>query len=177
MGTLIWTQIETGHPKPQGRTDCSLNVTAGNQLVLHGGFVVTTSNRPNDCISSETWILDLPSQSWRPYASEVDDHRCEHSGTSGVSNDIVIVGGIKGVRGSRPKDILHVLLEPKTLQQLAMKTVYKYRTELPWKKCLPRKLTSLMITDIEYDAEFTYRSHSPPTRPRRKIRKPERFGY
>ena len=144
MRTLTWIQLQTGHPKPQGRIiSCSLNVTANNQLVLHGGAKLDVTHGTLGDELGDTWILDLSTQTWRMYTSEKEHRRCFHSGASGISNDIFIVGGINEMM-KRVKDIFHVMLEPKRLQQLAMKTVYKNRRELPWKKCLPKKLINLM---------------------------------
>ena len=51
------------------------------------------------------------------------------------------------------KPIFHVLTEPKSLQQLAMQTLCKHHTALPW-KCLPRKLTKLLdIQETEFVGE------------------------
>ena len=36
-----------------------------------------------------------------------------------------------------------LMLRPKSLQQEAVQTVYKYRDELPW-KCLPKNLQKYM---------------------------------
>ena len=44
------------------------------------------------------------------------------------------------------KPIFHVLIEPKSLQQLAMQKICKHHTVLPW-KYLPKKLT--MLLDIQ----------------------------
>ena len=155
MRTLTWIQLQTGHPKPQGCIiSCSLNVTTNSHLVLHGGHKRGITHGSGGMLG-DTWILDLSTQTWRMYRSAKEDIRCLHSGASGISNDIIIIGGIKEIMCSRSKakDIFHVMLEPKGLQQLAMKIVYKNRRELPWKKCFPKKLINLMaIADEHEDA-------------------------
>ena len=52
-----------------------------------------------------------------------------------------------------------VMLEPKTLQQLSIHTIYKYRGHLPW-KCLPQKLIKLMQYGSEDDTTDAH--NSPP---------------
>ena len=56
---LTWTEIATSLTKPQKRDCCSLNVLSEHQLVLHGGQSV------DEDLMNDTWILDLPSLSWR----------------------------------------------------------------------------------------------------------------
>ena len=59
MCSLHWTQVQTGRTKPQGRILCSLNTISTDQLLLHGG------NGSDERALSDTWILDLPSLSWK----------------------------------------------------------------------------------------------------------------
>ena len=40
--------------------------------------------------------------------------------------------------------VFNVMLEPKSLQQLAIKTVYEHRTGLPW-RWLPKMVIKLML--------------------------------
>ena len=139
MYTLTWTQVQTGHPKPEGHNRCTLNAITDKQLVLHGGIKDVWT------VLNDTWILDLPSKTWRRHTSEEDDPRVLHTGFSGISNDVIIIGGIKENIACH-QNSFHVRLEPKMLQQLAMKVVYKHQDDLSyWKKCLPKKLTELML--------------------------------
>ena len=106
------------------------------QVVLRGG-----PSRGSD--GWDTWILNPDSKTWRRYTSEEDDIRVHHTACRGLSKDVIIIGGIKCPNILQHN--FHVQLEPKKLQQLAMKTVYKYQNDLPhWKKYLPEKLIRLM---------------------------------
>ena len=58
MSSLTWTHAQTGDTNPQRRSSCSLNAITHQQLVLHGG--VGSDHKS----LSDTWILDLTSQSW-----------------------------------------------------------------------------------------------------------------
>ena len=138
MCTFTWTQVQTGHSKPEGRYRCSFSAITDKQLVLHGGL-------KDMCMASnDTWILDLPSKSWMQHTSEEEYARYDHTGCAGLSNDVIIIGGIKKHNICHQNNF-HVRLEPKMLQQLAMKAVYKHQNDLPhWRKCLPKKLIELM---------------------------------
>ena len=139
MYALTWTQVQTGHPKPEGRIHCTLNAITDKQLVLHGG------QKPRSTALNDTWILDLPSKTWRQHTYEADGTLGHHTGCTGLSNDVIIICGIKE-NNTCHQNSFHVRLEPKMLQQLAMKVVYKHQDDLPyWKKCLPKKLIELML--------------------------------
>ena len=143
MLSLTWTHIQTGRTKPAGRSFFSLNEIADNRLLLHGG---QESARFAEHIFSDTWILDLTSQTWKKYTSERDYPRYCHTGTYGLNNDVFIIGGIKSHNGDPyelHEHISHVMLAPKTLQQLAMLTVHKHMSVLPW-STLPDKLIKLL---------------------------------
>ena len=132
MHSFTWTQIQTDQTRPQGRCLGTLNLIFGSQLVLHCGSYGL--NVPLD----DTWIFDLPSQSWRQYKYSADHQRYGHTGISGIDRNIIIMGG-ESAYNPVYKFTLHLKLRPKTLQQLAMRTVCKHKTELEW-KCLPKKL-------------------------------------
>ena len=148
MTSLTWTHIQTDEPKPRGLHCSSLNVLMNKQLVIHGGI---DKYRPNKCctvggMSHETWILDLASRTWKQHTDE-GCPRSAHTATPGLTNDILIIGGKtcdnKHDGWELATNILHVMLEPKRLQQLALYMVYKHRKKLPL-KCLPKKLIRIM---------------------------------
>ena len=147
MLSLTWTQIQTGEPKPRGLTFCSFNALTANMLVLHGGKI-------SDHLFSDTWIMDVPSLTWRKHSVIKDNPRCIHTGSIGINKDVIIIGGIGGISiaGAKisaaavHKDTFHVMLEPKSLQQLALKTVHKHQAELPLKIRLPKQLIKLMAS-------------------------------
>ena len=138
MSSLIWTQIQTGHPKPQWREASTLNGTSGSHLVLHGGYDAEYR------ALNDTWILDIPSQTWRHYKSNTDHTRWFHTSTVGVNGCSIIIGGAKEDSDTY-KDystLFFIMLEPRSLQQLAMQMIFKHRVELPWQH-LPNKLIAL----------------------------------
>ena len=138
MHSLTWTQLGFGQASPQARGWCSLTATSNNQLVLHGGC---TTERT----LSDTWILDGTSYSWRLYTSMKDHHRSYHAATLGLSSSVIIIGGDNDVNENDDvyNSIFWVQLEPRSLQELASRTIYKHKANLPW-KCLPKKLMALV---------------------------------
>ena len=140
MSSLIWTQIQTINPKPQVLSACTLTGTTETKLVLHGGCNL-------DIISNDTWILDIPSQTWRQYKSNTDHTRFSHTSTVIDNGWAVITGGQRQMGHSDSyKDysfLFLIMLEPRSLQQLAMQMILKHRFELPWQH-LPNKLIALL---------------------------------
>ena len=137
MRSLTWSKIHTGRHKPKVHFDHKLNVTADSRLVLYG-----RSNR-NAKNVSETWIMDLSSQLWRLHSSDRDYPRYFHTVSPGINNSVTFIGGdVEEIR--MYNCVFSVMLEPKSLQQLAIKTVYEHRTGLPW-RWLPKKLIKLML--------------------------------
>ena len=134
----IWTHVQTGNPKPQGRSACSLNVITQDQLLLHGGAT------PNKKTLSDTWILDLPSRTWKQYKSG-DYPRHWHIGSTGLNNNCIIIGGSQFPVDSNDnlQAMFHIMLGPRSLQQLAVQTIYRHRNSLPI-ECLPKKLITLL---------------------------------
>ena len=140
MPSLTWSKIHTGHHEPKVpyvRFGCRLNVTTDSKLVLYGSL-----HRNIQKIVGETWIMDLPLQTWRIHSPDRDSPRFCHTESSGINNSVTIIGGWVEEIGMY-KCVCNVMLEPKSLQQLAIKTVYEHRTGLPW-RWLPKKLIKLM---------------------------------
>ena len=137
MRSCTWTEIRTGQTKPGERYCSTLTAVSDRQLVLHAG--ISSSTTLND-----TWILDLQTQAWTQYTSHHDHTRYTHTGTLGINKVIIITGGFNYDKTYTPT--FHVMLEPKSLQQLAMKIIYNQQDVLPW-KCLPSKLiTQLQLS-------------------------------
>ena len=138
MHSLTWIQIQSGQLHPQARTLCTLTALTDNELVLHGGF-------GRDQNLSDTWIMDLTSHSWRQYTSGRDHARWCHTGSTGISRNAIIFGGLNDSANTYEvyNGVFHVMLEPKCLQQLAMQVIYKNHNKLHW-KFLPPKLISLL---------------------------------
>ena len=140
MQSLAWTQIglQTVQPRPEPRCLCTLTAVTNNRLVLHGGL-------GNEETLSDTWIMDLTSHSWRQYTSGKDHARTHHTGSLCFNNNLIIIGGYKELHDKYDANdnIFRVLLEAKSLQQLAVQTIYKHEDELNL-NYLPKKLVSLL---------------------------------
>ena len=146
MHSLTWTQIQTGHPHPQARSLSTLTARTDDELVLHCGLSVDRKS------SSDTWIMDLTSHTWRKYTctSKADHARACHTGSLDMNNNVTILGGYRFDVDTHEacEFIFNVMLEPKRLQQLAIQTAYKHQNELPL-KYLPTKLISLLRFSME----------------------------
>ena len=134
MNSLTWSRIETDQPHPEARRWCTLTALTDDKLVLHGGVLHPAKT------SSDTWILDLKSHSWRQYTSTKDHARKCHTGSFGLHSNVIITGGCMQSTDNY-ESVFHVMLEPKSLQQLAMQMIRKYQDDLPW-NCLPMKMIS-----------------------------------
>ena len=137
MPSLTWTKISGPHiPRLGGIGIRSLNVTTDYQLVLHQ---YKSIEKP-----SETWIIDLKSWSWRLHSCDKVCPKLSHTGCVGINNNVIIIGGsCRNDISCAPCCVCSVMLEPKSLQQLAIKTVYEHRATLSWTS-LPKKLIKLM---------------------------------
>ena len=90
-----------------------------------------------------TRILDVESYKWRPHDDVrtcycLRDSMTHYSGTAGINNDVIILVGDR-THMECNKHIFSVTLEPKpkTLQQLAMRIIHQYRTDLLWETLPP----------------------------------------
>ena len=142
MQSFVWTQIESGQMKPQKYVYPSLNAVSDRYLILHGDTCLTMEN--------STWLMDLHSLKWIKHPCH-DYARTHHTGTLGVNKCVIIIGGLTSTQIDDNTSIaFHVMLEPKSLKLLAMKTIYSKRRELPW-RCLPQKLIAqlgLKVTKV-----------------------------
>ena len=133
--TCAWTQIRTAGIEPQECSNFSFTAVSDTQLILHGGDRMAPWQSFN-----ATWIFDLTSQTWRTHKSPMALPRTDHTGSQSVSKSVIIIGGLTDYEAYQSyTSTFHVTLEPKSLQQLAMKTIYSYQTWLSWKH-LPKKL-------------------------------------
>ena len=145
MPSLTWTKINTSYHL----LSCSLNVTTDLQLVLHAGYTTNSGIIGN----GETCVLDISSLSWRQHSSNkvFPQGLRHHTGSLGINNSILIIGSSDkhkitcktSCKLTTHSCVVCVMLEPKSLQQLAMKTVYENRAKLQW-NWLPNKLIELM---------------------------------
>ena len=157
MVSLIWTKIETMLPMSfeYGPETFSMSAISDNQLVIHGAF-------SDDKEMATTWIFSLPSLSWKKYmitppCNLIEDElhyekfvywrhqRFGQTCTRGINKTAIVIGGINFYIEciNVPQQNIHVMLEPKSLQQFAIKVIDEHRTMLPW-KMLPKKLGALL---------------------------------
>ena len=130
---------------------CTLTAVTENQLFLHYGASDMDKYKCKHC-KIYTWILDLSSMSWKRYSTPPEDKygpRRYHTCTRGINNSVMITGGkyVKYVNDQNeepePWEDIHMTLGAKTLQQLAIQTIWKHECTLPWQESLPEKLRSL----------------------------------
>ena len=156
MHTLLWTKIEAINPRPPGCGLFVLTAIADSQLVLHGGHGEHFRNIFRKC--KTTWFFDIPSQTWRQSTTIKDPLRYCHTGSRGINKSVIIIGGqlyhelhsdtgwaYRGTRGKQLILIVSVMLEPNTLQQVAMKTVYQHYKDEAIVEKLPKKLTNKIL--------------------------------
>ena len=148
MPCLTWTQIQIDYLREITWDDCTLTALSDDQLVLYFGFnsyQVRTQAQFND-----TWIMDVASYSWTQCTSRQDHSRRYHTGSTGLNNSVIIIGGYMDVYETYESydNVFHVMFEAKSLQQLAMLIIYKHQDELNW-NYLPKKLISLLGLSTE----------------------------
>ena len=134
MSSLTWTLMETGQMKPDNHCHYTLTAVSDKYLVMHA----------QDCnmdSSNDTWILDVNAMSWKTYKVGYERKQLlkweAHTSTCSINSTAIIIGGKKPVIN------ISVMLEPKTLQQLALQRIHRAKDELPL-QMLPRKLISLL---------------------------------
>ena len=150
MCNLTWTQIQMTQAIFDSHDRCLISAITENKLIFHGETGLMTST-----INSETWILDLSSESWNEYEASQDHARYGRSCTIGLNSSVVITGGYTDKPEHIYKCTYAIRLEPNSLKQLAIKTIYESRAALPWKD-LPNKLIqNIMGTAPEEDVEDT----------------------
>ena len=146
MDSLFWTLIKTNGPNPGPRCGMFLIAVTANQLVLSGGYDGHTSlsafNVP--------WIFDIEDRMWKPHRQFKDRSRQYHTGTRGLTSSVFIVDGC----GTWNEPTSHLLLEPKSLQQLAMHTIYQHRNMLPLKSLPSRIMNQLMDPAQDEEPDF-----------------------
>ena len=140
MNDLIWTKIQCKPSLPKLSDESLIQGFRDNKLILHGTMYGERRNI--------TWILDLPSLSCMEYP-EMDHYTSGQKGILGL-NSSVLIGGYQS-HGENYKSTLFIRLEPKSLKQLAMKTIYENKATLPWKMLPNKLLLKIMDTLLEED--------------------------
>ena len=145
MHCMAWTHIHTATPRPHistsplfARTATTTSLLAPvttTQLVLHG----------HSRDDKKTWVFDVDSYQWREYRTAPKCYCIAYccTGASGLNSD-AIVFGVHTDMGCN-KSIFSLMLEPKSLQQLAMRIIHQNKTNLPW-TCLPPPLRCKLET-------------------------------
>ena len=143
MQSCIWTQIESGQTRPQTLKCPTLTAISDRYLILHGGLLLSNE--------SSTWLMDLHSLTWQKHPCH-DHPRRGHTGTLGVNKCIIVIGGLTSTQTDDNTSIsaFHVMLEPKSLQQMAMRTIYSGRYTLPWRS-LPQKFIDELGLQLKYE--------------------------
>ena len=135
MASLSWTQLQTNMPRPPAMKSFSLTPVTPNHLVLHGS---------TDELKS-TWILNVNSYKWKQHPVSHGRLLEYHTGITGLHSNAVILGGNAVEPDERTyRSLPSVQLEPKSLQQLAVRMIYENRAALPL-NTLPSKLIRKMI--------------------------------
>ena len=136
MTSLLWTKIYSGIPRSQYFRTSSMTPLSHNRLAIHG---YTHKGRA-------TWIFDLESYRLRKFRADTKCY-CQQlpsTGTSGVNGDVIILGGHYTPCN---RLVFSVMLEPKRLQQFAMRIIHKYKKDLPWKSLPPMLKNKLFGTE------------------------------
>ena len=146
MSSLTWSQIQTAQYHPKACSQCTLTASVEDKLILHGGLAeddgFTVDQTVMPITLNDTWIMDLTSHSWKQFPSRKALPRRWHTGSTGLNNSVIIIGGSERHLTSH-NIVFKVMLRCKSLKQVAMQAIFKYRKELPLNH-LPGKLLSLL---------------------------------
>ena len=135
MHSITWTRIETTGGSSTGYSGDSLIPVLGNKLARYGG-----------CEGS-IWIFDTHSHTWKELLGNKVGCDYHHTGITGLHGSAVILGKTIQPQGQAYNPVITVRIEPKSLQQFAMQTVY-HKVDRTFWGMLPKKLTRKM-TGIE----------------------------
>ena len=146
MDSLTWTEICTSEKalSPGSCISCTLTAVTEDYLVMHGGVCHASAPEFN------TWIFNVTSASWRIYlikGKDKQDDKRFHSCALRINHSTVIITGGELLDWEHPQpheplQDINITLKPKSLEHLAMQTIYKNQKTLPW-QMLPKKLLSL----------------------------------
>ena len=175
MRNLTWTQIGTTPPSPWKFTECHRwtisnasppvgtplrsrwprtyrhshvrprrrGLIAGNQLVFHG-------TNWSGCTKTTTWIFDVDSMTFRENTATIHENKKQHMGVTGLNSCVMTIGGIdKHQDKQNYTSSYFIRLEPKSLQQLATKTIHENHTALPWRQLPMKIIQKIMGTSPE----------------------------
>ena len=144
MHSLTWTTIHTGLQTPNAHSGCTLTAVSHNLLLLCGRDYSSKS------YGYDTWILDVKTASWKKHvihAAGIQPMKY-HTCTLGINASAISIGGYffcgKDLRQCEHSKEVHLMLEPKSLKQIAIKTIHNQRNASLWQS-LPKRLVSLLI--------------------------------
>ena len=132
MNSIQWTRINTNMPEQEFfNYHWPLTPITRSQLAVHpsGGNV--------------TWIFDVLTHEWRKYQRQHSCRLYSVTGTTGLNSNVIILG----VGQQDVYNLISVMLEPASLQQLAMKTIHQLREALPWNSLPSSIKNKFMITE------------------------------
>ena len=137
--SFVWTKIKTSMPI-NGRNKASLTPISTNQLLFCEG---SHQNMHGQNITIISWIYDVQSHQWRKHSTAEIHHELKHTGITGLNRSVIIFVGqampCKGSQHHSEKSTFYLMLEPTSLQQLAIQMIHKHRSKLPWEN-LPNSL-------------------------------------
>ena len=142
MESYTWTSIRTSQIAPGKCRGASLSAISETQLVLHGN--ISSYN------VIETWIIDLPSYTWKQHSSKENHRGCyyAHTSSSELNRSLTII--FCKTQNFQEHPFKHrLVLESKSLQQLAMQVIYNHRRELPWEDLPSNLIAQLGLSENE----------------------------
>ena len=145
MSNVSWTQIQTKGLMPALKK-ISLNFITDTKLVFRG-IPTSEINKLLSSCKTVTWILDVTDMSCGECTASSTDrvYRSGQTCTSALCGSVLIIGGAIGTTFQDP---FCIRLEPKCLQQLAMKIIFSHQKTLPWKH-LPHKLICTIMSSTQ----------------------------
>ena len=118
MSTVTWVQLADA---PMDRIAHSLTAVTDSQIVLHAGGTLDKDHK-------DTWILDLHTLKWKEVTRKEHTERFDHTATMAGDGHIVIIGGTE--KNNFNVCHIHLIYQPKTLEQLALCCVNKHKKRL-----------------------------------------------
>ena len=124
MKTLAWTHLQFNSPNQHYGYFPRVNALTERQIAL------CNKNDSDSDSTLDTWILDLPSLTWKQYTSAKICPQIIHTIVPGPHNNTVIIfdkrNSSEVYENVEYPDVLHLILEPKALQHIAMQTVFEH---------------------------------------------------
>ena len=145
MHSLTWTMVRKCGVKSYFPVSCTVNALTEKQLLVHHG------EKGKRRVTGNWIILDLSSMSWKKYSTPLDSKYGQIcyslACTQGINSSAMVIVGkdFPYVAGEEPVPwkAIRMTLQAKSLQQLAMQTIWKYNYTLPWQEILPTKLRNI----------------------------------